>query len=167
MAVVTTKSTQISNRDAVPSVLNSPNAGAAGTFFSKFGKVASVSGDSANSVYRCLSVPSNARISSVKQWSAALGGSAAADVGVYYNTKDGGAVIDADFFGSAVSLVSAVNGTEISGESGVNTVAKREQPLWQAVGLTSDPKTTFDICFTLTAASAANADAGLNVEGVY
>ncbi len=31
----------------------------------------------------------------------------------------------------------------------VNTIAKRNQPLWQAIGLTSDPKTSLDICATV------------------
>lgn len=167
MAVVTTKSAAITNRDANLGVLNNPNSGERGSHFNVFGKVASVSGDSANSVYRFVSVPTNARIDSVRVWSGALGGSAAMDIGVYRNTKDGGAVVDADYFASALSVVSAINGTEQSHESGVNTIANREKPLWQAVGLTADPGGTFDICGTLTAASAANVDVGISVDGSY
>lgn len=167
MAVVTTKSAAITNRDANLGVLNNPNAGERGTPFNVFGKVASVSGDSSTSVYRFVSVPTNCRVDSLRVWSGAMGGSAAMDIGVYRNTRDGGAVVDADFFASALSTVSAINGTEQSHESGVYTTAKREQPLWQAVGLTADPGGTFDICGTLTAASAGNVDVGISVDGTY
>jgi len=67
------------------------------------------------------------------------------------------------FFGSAVSLVSALNDSVVTNESGTYTLDKQEQPLWQAAGLTSDPGTTLDIVLTLTAASAAAGKVGLRV----
>lgn len=146
------KSAQITNRDAIPAVLNTASNGPVNRAFSSVGLVTAVATtDVSTDVYRIMEVPTNCRVSSVRLWCAALAGSSAADVGVYRNTRDGGAVVDADFFASAQSLASAVNGTEISNESGVYTLAKREQPLWQAVGLSADPGGTFDICFTLTA----------------
>lgn len=166
MAVVTTKSAQVTNRDSEPVVLNNPNDGAEGRVRSVFGKAASVSGDSIGSKYIFVAVPSNARITSVRLYSAALGVGAAADIGVYRNTDDLGAVVDADFFGSAVDVSAAVNGTEISHESGVYTIAKREQPLWEAAGLTVDPNSTLDIVATLTGASAGNGDIGVHVDFV-
>lgn len=166
MAVVTTKSAQVTNRDATPNVLNNPNQGAEGRVRSVFGKVAAVNGDSVASKYIFTGVPSNARVDKVRLYSAAFGVGAATDVGVYRNTDDGGAVVDADFFGSAIDISAAVNGTEISHESGVYTIAKREQPLWQAVGLSADPRTTLDIVATLTGAAAASGDVGVYVDFV-
>lgn len=163
MAVVTTKSTPITNRDATPTVINNAVL-VKGTVLEAAGLVASVSGDSANSKYIYCEVPSNARVSSILSSSAALGGSAAMDIGVYRNSADGGAVVDADFFASALSLVTAINNVEVVHESGVNTIAKQMQPLWQALGMASDPKTTLDIVGTLTAASAANGDTALKVK---
>lgn len=166
MAVVTTKSAQVTNRDASPNVLNNPNDGAEGRVRSVFGKVAAVNGDSIASKYVFAGIPSNARITSVRLYSAALGVGAAADIGVYRNTDDGGAVVDADFFGSAIDVSAAVNGTEISHESGVYTIAKREQPLWEAAGLTADVFSTMDVVATLTGAAAASGDIGVHVDFV-
>lgn len=160
------KSAQITNRDAVPVVLNNPNAGPVNRAFDSFARIGAVgTTDVSTDVYRMMEVPTNCRISSVRLWCAALGGSSAADVGVYRNVRDGGAVVDADFFASAQSLASALLNTEIATESTVYTIAKREQPLWQALGLTSDPGGTFDICLTLTATVNTSGDIGLNVIG--
>ena len=160
MAVVALKSAALTNRDATPKVLNNVNAGNAGIVRSTFGRVTSTSGDSSASIYRCVEVPSNARVQSVRLWTTALGGSAAADVGVYRSTADGGAVVTVAAFVAGTTLVSAVNGTEISTAL---TLAKREQPLWQAAGMSADPGGMLDIALTLTAASAASTDVGLDV----
>ena len=163
MAVVAIKSAALTNRDATPKVLNNPNAGNAGIVRNTFGRVTSTSGDSTGSVYRCVEVPSNARVKSVRLFTTALGGSAAADIGVYRNTADGGAVVTAAVFATATTLVSAVAGTEMAATI---TIAKREQPLWQAAGMSADPGGTLDIALTLTAASAASTDVGLDVDYV-
>lgn len=160
MAVVDKKSTIITNRDATPVVFaNSVNQKA--QINGSYAYVTFASGDSANSIGRILSVPSNARVHSLHVVCGALGGSCAGDIGVYRNTKDGGAVVDADFFASAVSFVSALTHTDVINESGVNNVTKQSQPIWQALGLTEDPQSTFDICVTLTADTAANNSIGL------
>lgn len=161
------KSAQITNRDASPTVLNSPFTGVPARMQSAYARIGAVgTTDVLNDVYRMVEVPSNARIVSVRHFNAALGGSSAGDVGVYRNVRDGGAVVDADLFGSAVSFVSAVNGTEISFESTQYTIAEREQPLWQVLGFTSDPNTTFDIAITLTATVNTSGDIGLYVDFV-
>lgn len=163
--MATRKSTQITNRDASPAVINNPNSGPVNRAVSAFGKLTAVASDASGDIYRLFEVPTNIRVDSVRLWCAALAGSTAGDVGVYRNIRDGGAVVDADFFASAQSFASAVNGTEISNESTVYTIAKREQPLWQAVGLTSDPGGTFDICITLTATVNTGGDIGLALLG--
>lgn len=159
MAVVNTKSPGITNRDAVPSVLNNSIIDRAQTRLSK-DRVGLVNGDSIASVFRVISVPSNARVQSLLLSTDAIT-TCAADIGVYRNTRDGAAVVDADFFASAQSLAAALTNTDVTNESGVNTIAKSVQPLWQALGFTSDPNTTFDICLTLTAAAASSGDAAL------
>jgi hypothetical protein len=83
--------------------------------------------------------------------------SATADFGVYQTTANGGAVVDADAFGSAVSLATAITtGTNILHESGVLDISEIEQPLWQILGLSSDPGIDYDIVATLTAAATAS-----------
>lgn len=160
------KSAQITNRDSVPSVFNNSNAGPGSQALNYCGVVSAVAtADVSGDVYRMFEVPTNIRVSNVWSFTTGLGGSAAGDIGVYRNTRDGGAVVDADFFGSAVSFVSPSGNSEVTNESGNNSAAKREQPLWQALGLASDPGGTFDICITLTATVGTSNPIGLNLFG--
>lgn len=155
MAVVTTKSGHITNRDATPVVLNNA-AVAGGRLMEAVGTVESVSGDSIGSKYIFCSVPSNCRISQVLLYSDDIGTTTISDFGIYRTTADGGAVVDADFLGSAVNISSgALNGTDITHESAVFGLEDAEQPLWQALGLSADPKVMYDVVGTLTAASDA------------
>lgn len=156
MAVVNTKSDVITNRDAIPSVLNNPN-NTFGMLQESSGYVALVSGDSIASVYRMCQVPSNARLSSLKLSCTAVT-TCAADIGAYRATAvDGtaGAVVDVDYFASAQSLASALTNSEVLNESTTNTPAKQNQPLWQALGESVDPGGFYDICVTLTAAAGS------------
>lgn len=163
MAVVTVKSTTIGNRDAVPPVLNDGRL-QRGTM--KVGKGSAAVGavDSIASYYPLVEVPSNAIVHGVLVSAIAGMTSTAGDVGVFKNRKN--AVVNtgveantssAAFFASALSLASVLSRSEQTNESLTNTVAKREQPLWQAIGLTEDPMTTFDIGIKLTAANTGAA----------
>lgn len=162
MAVVTTKSSIITNRDGGAGTLNSSILDG-GRAREKYDIVAAANGDSATSKYIICQVPTNCRVTRVLLWSDALGGSAAGDVGVYRTTADGGAAVDADFFATAAAVASAVAGTDITNESTTNTLIKRGQPLWQALGVASDPGGFYDIVITLTAATAAAGSIGLTV----
>ncbi len=160
MAVVFTKSPGITNRDAVPPVLNNSVIDRAQVRLSK-DRVPVANGDSIASVLRVLSVQSNARIDALRLSCDAIT-SGAADIGVYRNTRDGGAVVSVAYFGSAVSIATVQNNLDVTNESTTNTIAKQVQPLWQALGLASDPNTTFDIALTLTAATTAAGDVALS-----
>lgn len=162
MAVVTLKSATVTNRDATPPVIND-NRLERGLCRSSIGSVPAANGDSIGSKYIVAAIPATAIVRKVLISNAAIT-SGAADVGVYRNTADGGAVVDADFFGSAVSIATAQNNVDITGESAVYTIDKREQPLWQAVGLSSNPGGTLDVVLTLTAATTAGGLVGLIVE---
>ena len=88
---------------------------------------------------------------------------------MYRNTVDGAAVAfsgSAAFFGSAVAITAIQNNLDVTNESTTNTLAKMSQPLWQAVGMASDPQTTLDIVATLTAAAGSGGTLGLVVEYV-
>lgn len=160
MAVVNTKSPGITNRDATPPVLNNSIIDRAQVRFSK-DRAPLANGDSIASILRILSVPSNARMDSLAISNDAIT-TCAGDVGVYRNTRDGGAVVSVAYFGSAVSLAAVQTNVDITNESGTNTIAKQVQPLWQALGFTADPQTTFDIAVTLTAAAASAGDVALS-----
>lgn len=159
-------STLISNTTATPKVLNSANAGAAGAVLNTYAQVAVTTSEVSTNVLRIVRVPSNARAISVRVSCTALGGTCAGDIGLYRTADDGGAVVDADFFGSAVSFVSAVNATEQLNESTVNTPILQGQPLWQAAGLSADPRGFLDVAITLTANVSSGGNIGLSVSFV-
>lgn len=153
MAVVEVKSTLITNADATPVVLNSPRVDGAFERV-KVSTVAITSGDSATSIYRMFRVPSNAVVTDLKIYSPDIGTTTVADIGLY--AADGGAVVDADFFASALSLKDgALNGVDVLHESAVFSIANSGKELWDALGLTSDPSVSYDVALTLTGAADA------------
>lgn len=157
MAVVTTKSLNITNRDASIKVLNNP-AIVGGLVKGAAGTVEAVSGDSIASKYIMFQIPSNAAVHSLRLLCDAIT-ACAGDIGLYRTTADGGAVVAVAFFASAQSLASAiVLGTEVSTEAGAGStadVANVEKPIWSRLGLTSDPGIMYDVVITLTAAAGS------------
>lgn len=168
MAVVAVKSTGITNADA--KVLNNARV-FRGVLEEAVGTVEAANGDSIASVYRFCRVPSNARISRVLLSCDAIT-TCAGDVGVYKTARDGGAVVDVDFFGSAVSLASALSHSDITHEADPADAgagwgqADVEKPLWQALGLTADPYIEYDIAVTLTAAAGSAGTMSMKVQFV-
>lgn len=155
MAVVTRKSGAITNRDSSPVVLSNSNIAGA-ELRECVGTLETVNGDSIASVYIFGQIPSNARVSQVLLYCDDIGTTTISDFGLYRTTADGGAVVDADFFGSAVNISSgALNGTDITHESAVFDPDDIEKMIWQALGLSADPKIMYDVAGTLTAAADA------------
>lgn len=163
MAVNNRNSTMISNRDATPAVLSNPSYSRA-PLKEASGYVTATNADSATSIYRLNQIPSNARMSELSLRCAALGAGAVIDIGAYYGNDAksiagspaiAGLVIDADFFASAVDVSAALGNTDVLNESGTNTIDKQEMPIYQALGLSSDPECHIDICATVTVAIAA------------
>jgi hypothetical protein len=154
MAVVTTKSSQITNRDATPRV--ACNSYLAGALVKHTRGVASIAnGDSVGSKYPVCSIPSNALVISVRKSHPDIGTTTAADVGLYKTTADGGAVVDADAFTAATVLnAGAVTKTELA-QGNLATPANGEKRVWELLGLTSDPKISYDVALTLTGAADA------------
>lgn len=164
MAVVTTKSTRISNAETASQTLDSPGVNH-GKLRRMSATVEAANGDSANSQFRMFRIHSSWTVASLRIFCDALGGSAAADVGLYQCSAfpaNGGAVVDADAYASAVSLVSAITtGTEIAYEA--RDIANNSKQVWQDAGLTSDPGRWYEVVVTLTAASAAAATISLEM----
>jgi len=166
MAVVTTKAGAITNRDSTPVVLSNASI-LNGLIHEAVGTVEAANGDSIASKYIFATIPSNARVSQILVYSDDVGTTTAADFGIYQTTANGSAVVDADFFASAVSLSGgALNGTDITHESAVFDPDDVEKPLWQALGLTSDPGLMYDVVATLTAAADAAGTISLKVRYV-
>lgn len=159
MAVVTPKSAAITNADATPPRLTNSRV-IRGRLHESVGTLEVANGDSIASIFRLCRVPSNARMSQVLLSCDAIT-SAAADIGLYKTARDGGAVVDVDFFASAASIASALVNSDVTheadpadGGAGFGH-ADSEKPLWECVGLTADPGGSYDIALTLTAAATA------------
>lgn len=152
MAVVTVKSSLITARDSggKSTLSTGPRR-----LYDQADTVEVTNGDSIGSKFILGSVPSSASMRELVVLCDAIA-AAAADVGLYRTTQDGGAVVDADLFGSAVSLATAITtGTNILHESGVLDIANLAKPLWQILGLSTDPQVMYDVVATLTAAATA------------
>jgi len=154
MAVVNTKSTIVTNADAAPVDLT-PAYVSHGRLRSQVAKVEVAVADDNASVFRLFRVWSGWRIEKIEIGSDALGTAAAYEVGVYQTAENGGAVVDADEFASAVSLVGATVMTDVTYEAVATEIDKIEQPLWERIGLTADSKRWYDIALTATTAGDA------------
>lgn len=153
MAVVTVKSSLITARDSggKSSLSTGPRR-----LYDQADTVEVTNGDSIGSKFILGSVPSSASMRELLILCDAIT-AAAADFGLYRTTQDGGAAVDADLFGSAVSLATAITtGTNILHESGVHDIANLAKPLWHVLGLSSDPQVMYDVVATLTAAATAS-----------
>ncbi len=161
MAVDHVKSASVTNSDASPAVANTAGEGGAAPVKCITGIATGVASSDIDATYQMCRVPSNAKIKRIwlQTQTQAVG---VAAVGLYYAT-DGvigkpaallaAAAIDQDFFAASINLATTtVQDVTANPIASAYTPAKRNQPLRQAVGLTSDPGGNFDICLTLTTA---------------
>ena len=156
------KSTPITDWDASPVTRLSPGKGGESRMHMLDASVTATTGMASGSTYRMVRLGSRDIVKRLWMWLDAAVTTFTVDVGPYYSTStaDGtpsahtGAVIDQDFFASAVAMASIVTMTEYSTESATYTGAKRIQPLWQAAGLSADPGGYIDIVATATATSS-------------
>lgn len=134
---------------------------------------------STTSTYKMVRVPTNIQLQHVNLFAdSALdtgGGSAALaiDIGVYYSdsTVDG---TPAASQGTAVIDNAIADAYPLKGQTGVQaaeagkwTAAQRQEPLWQALSLTTDPGGYFDIVITVETAANTAASANLMLEVEY
>lgn len=154
MAVVTTKSAQITNRDASPRVLN--NAFLEGAMVRSARDVCAIAnGDSVGSKYLFLTLPSNAVPISLRISAPDIGTTTAGDIGLYRTTADGGAAVSSQFFKAAQALNAGPYLKVELVQGNVVTVANSGKRLWELLGLSSDPKVLYDVALVLTGAADA------------
>jgi len=175
MAVDHVKSTFITNLDAQPAVINTAGEGAAAPLYSIEGYATGVASGTVASTYQFVRVPSNCKVKSVTFESAAQA-AGSIDIGCYYATDGEGGqpatlllanTIVAAFFASALALTGAYAKTDVTNESGTYTIEKRVQPLWQALGLTTDPGGYFDIVGTIVSADMTTGTGRMGVVVTY
>lgn len=176
MAVDHVKSTPITNLDASPRVVSNTGMGAPGDLKNVEGSAVAVASSSADATYQLVRIPSNAKVKNIRFESAAQG-AGKFDLGLYYATNGelgkatsllAAAAIDQDFFATDIDAASAVAITDVTNESGSYTIDKRNQPIWQAVGLSSDPGGFLDIVATVhtTAVTTGTGRLGVSVDYV-
>lgn len=171
MSTFNVKSTIITNRDATPKVLTDPHvSGGYARLGQGYVQTAGAT-DGTGSVYRMFPVPSNSRIESLKLQADALATGCTLNVGVAYPTfippgaglaqSLASTIIGTAFFASAVAASNALAATDVTNQSTSNTIAKQELPLWQALGLASDPGIELDMVVMVQGAVAAQGYVGL------
>lgn len=164
MAVANTKSTAITNADAVPPQLT--NAAFTGANLKITKAVVEVAAaDDDNSVYRIARLPSNAVIHSIRVLCDAITSGSSWHCGVWdVAAVNAGAVVDADLFASAVDLSAGTAAwLELRFEAATSgPIDYAEYPLWRildlgAATLTADPNKQYDICLQgITVGSSAS-----------
>lgn len=152
MALVNVSGTNVGNLDAAPPVVNDVTLMGA-RVRSQVETVEVTNGDSIGSTYRLGRIPSNATVLSIRLYCDAITG-AAADIGLYQTAANGGAAVDADAYGSAVSIATAsTTGTEVAFEQ--RNVDRVRNKVWNDAGLAADSIRHYDLVATLTAAATA------------
>lgn len=178
MAVEHLKSTGITNLDATPYAPNTSGEGGIGTL-KMVGGYATVSASaSVGSTYQLCRVPTNAKVKNV-WFEAEAQGAGKFQLGLYYSdsTIDGTAAANqglvvaspgVNFFANDVDCTAAVAKVNDVNQSTNYPMSLRNQPLWQAVGLTTDPGGFFDITATVhtTAVTTGTGRIGAEVEFV-
>ena len=165
MATEDIVSTPLTNAASTPVVIN--NAGVAGGLVKQSVGTVEASGDTdAGSTYRVARVPSNAVGIEVLFACDKLGTTGTVNVGLYDVPENDGAVVDADFFASALDgNAAALDMTHIEHESGEYNIADIEKPLWEALGLSADPQKEYDV--TIVSVGAIDAAATMTVKVRY
>lgn len=149
------KSTPITNLDATPVVTNTAGNGAPGIVRRVSGFATPSASMAAGSTYRLVRLPSAARDITMTFESAAQG-AGKFNLSAYYSDSavDGtqvskqGIIVPTtgdQFWASDIDCASAVVRTDVTNESGNNTLDKRGKELWDALGLTSDPGGFIDV----------------------
>lgn len=164
MAVANTKSTIITALDASPKQsVNSYLQG--GILRTAVATVEVAAADDDGSVYRFFRLPSNARVVSARIYNDAITGGTAYELGLYQTAANGGAVVDADVYGSAISMASArVSPLDALFEA--LNIDQGEKRVWENAALTTDPQIEYDVCLTGTTVGTAAGTITLQIDYV-
>lgn len=173
MTVVLVKSTSVTNLDTSPPIANTEGIGAAGRLkqINDSATAAVNDGVTALQIIKVVRIPTTAKVKAVRAEAAALS-KGTFDVGIYASAvNDGtptstlGTAVSTALFATALDFTSAYGKTDVTNESGSYTLAKRNQPIWQAAGLATDPGGFFDVAFTQNAITVVAAGlVGLEVD---
>ncbi len=138
-------STWITNAVATPAVLT--DAAKSVGMLREASSAATVSATQASGdTVRLVRVPSNARISQVLLSTGDATTAGAINIGIWQTSENGGAVVDADLFASALALTGGpFLNSDQTFESGEYTYAESAKPLWEVLGLSADSNREYDV----------------------
>jgi hypothetical protein len=174
------KSRYITTRDTASiHGLVQPNEGAAGVLREAFGADKATSDIiDAGSQFRLVSVPSSARIAEL-DYTKETTGTTVLDVAVWYPTTIPQGGTNAPAASNAAALISSsafatnlsgsdlgIDWTTAMGLATAPNLQKRQQPLWQLLGLSTDPGIDLDMGFTVRTATAEQGYVGMRVRYV-
>lgn len=132
------------------------------------GTVAVVSTDNIGSQYRICRLNSNDTVQSLFTVSDALGGACTMKLGLYEvnsTTAAESTSANTGLFvtnGSPQSFVSALTGTENRWTT--LTASGMKKRVWELLGLSSDPKKNYDLCWTVVAVPASSGTVATRVK---
>lgn len=160
------KSTLATNTFASPRVKTNPGEGM-GTPFSRGTSFTLTTDHDATDVVALFPIPSNLCVNRVLFSTDGGATAGAADIGLYTLSDDGvtATAVDADEFASAQAVTSAAVDTDVTAEAGTTTIDERYKPIWEVLGLTEDPATTYWVAYTITTDIDATTVTGVRVEG--
>jgi hypothetical protein len=179
MSSFTIKSKVIANRDAVPTVLTDPIL-SKGESRDVIGVEQVPQTADIGSKIKLVSVPSSARIVSMEYAAANVGlGTSAIDIAAWFPTavpNQSNQLLQSSVVAGALISSSAFKANIAGVDTGIewteaqvittNTLPKRSQPLWQALGLQADPMVDIDLGFTVRTTNSLSAYVGLRARYV-
>jgi hypothetical protein len=183
MTTETLKSTAITNLDAVPPVRATAGLGGVGMLKSVYGNVAPTTGYLTGSNYKMVRVPSDCSVKHVLIDYSGTITTMTCDVTIFYSddtldetgasSGDTGVVnslsTTGSLFAHTLVLASQTAGAvvDITDQNVAYPPTARNEPLWQAAGLTTDPGGFFDVVImNVSTMSLSAAKIGLEVQYV-
>lgn len=153
MPVANTKSTQITNAEAVPATLSEGHL--KGDARAGVAVVEVAAADDDNSVFRFARIHSSERLHSLQLLNDAITGGTSYHFGLHETAANGGAAADNDLFATAVDLSSArVAPLDITHEA--LNIDQSEKRIWELLNLSADPNKFYEITATgITVGTAA------------
>jgi hypothetical protein len=180
MAADTLSSASITNLDTIPFVANNPGEGGSGYLRDVSDYVTPTTGGlaSTSSIYKMVRLPTGAKLKKLQLFCTSVLDSNASptlavDVGAYYSdsTIDGTPVADQGVSISAACFLSnvAFGAATTKSVDALQALSpqKRNEPLWQAVGLAADPGGFIDIVVAVHAAAATAASQQMGIDAQY
>ncbi len=186
MALEQAKSSLVTDLDASPPIRHTAGLGAGGAYQYQAGTITPTASADVHSNYTLARLPSNAKVKEVTFNSATQGATGIYDIGAFYatdgltavanqetkHTYNGASVIDVDFFGhdydtdagqGVYGVMFPGGGWRITDTTVAHdtvdtwTEAMLNKELWDALGLSVDPRCNIDIVATSNEAAGTGA----------